>query len=132
MDLDEALDDEDDEVKVSNKVDEKQILNLITVYFNQFTNGVSEKVKMELEDSKRYIYALEEELRHEMMAYEGKFMSTRKECETFHTEQLLENKTFTEEYRESQKGIDRVRGELTSLKDLLRLFYNFCSLVNHL
>lgn len=34
-----------------------------------------------------------------MMAYEGKFMSTRKECETFHTEQLLENKTFTEEYK---------------------------------
>lgn len=87
---------------------------------------------MELEDSKRYIYALEEELRHEMMAYEGKFTSTRKECETFHTEQLLENKTFAEDYRESQKGIDRVRGELTSLKDLLRLFYNFCSLVNHL
>ena len=54
---------------------------------------------MELEDSKRYIYALEEELRHEMMAYEGKFMNTRKECETFHTEQLLENKTFTEEYK---------------------------------
>lgn len=46
MDLDEAFEDEDDEVKVSNKVDEKQILNLITVYFNQFTNGVSEKVKL--------------------------------------------------------------------------------------
>jgi hypothetical protein len=40
--------DEDDEAKVSNKVDEKQILNLITVFFNQFTNGVSEKIKLEL------------------------------------------------------------------------------------
>lgn len=41
VDLDQAFDDEDDEVKVSNKVDEKQILNLITVYFNQFTDGVT-------------------------------------------------------------------------------------------
>jgi hypothetical protein len=65
-------------VKVSNKIDEKQILNLINVYFNQFTNGVSEKVQMELRDSKKYIYDLEEELRHEMMAYENKYAGVKR------------------------------------------------------
>lgn len=43
------------------------------------------------------------------MAYEGKYSAVRKECETFHTEQLLENKTYSEEYKESHKSIERLR-----------------------
>ena len=66
------------------------------------------------------------------MAYEGKYSAVKKECETFHTEQLLENKTYSEEYKETHKSIERLRVEFNALKDLQRLFYNFCSLVNHL
>jgi hypothetical protein len=78
VELGEAFDDEDDEVKVSNKIDEKQILSIITVYFNHFTDSVSEKIKIELADSKKYIYDLEEELRHELLAYENKYNSVKK------------------------------------------------------
>lgn len=59
VDLDQAFDDEDDEVKVNNKIDQKQISNLISLYFNQFTAGVSDKIKLELGDSKKYIYDLQ-------------------------------------------------------------------------
>lgn len=57
------MDEEDDEVKISNKVDEKQIFNMINLYFDQFTTQVKEKINIELSDSKNYIFALEEELR---------------------------------------------------------------------
>ena len=36
--LDEEMDDDDDEVKVSNKIDEKQILSIVAQHFTQFTN----------------------------------------------------------------------------------------------
>ena len=57
------MDEEDDEVKISNKVDEKQIFNMINLYFDQITTQVKEKINIELSDSKNYIFALEEELR---------------------------------------------------------------------
>ena len=57
------MDEEDDEIKISNKVDEKQIFNMINLYFDQFTTQVKEKINIELSDSKNYIFALEEELR---------------------------------------------------------------------
>lgn len=41
MELDEAMGDDDDEVKISNKVDEKQIVNLMNLYFGDFTNEVN-------------------------------------------------------------------------------------------
>lgn len=63
MVLEDALDD-DDEVKVSAKVDEKQVLAVVDKFFLHFTQEVSEKVKIELGDSKKYLYALEEEVRH--------------------------------------------------------------------
>lgn len=58
--MDTEFADEEDEVKMSNKVDEKQILQIISNYFIEFTNGVSQKINIELEDSKKYVYGLEE------------------------------------------------------------------------
>jgi hypothetical protein len=67
-----------------------------------------------------------------LLTHEEKYTAVRRECETFHTDQLLENKTREQDGREVLGQIDRVRGELGGMKELQRLFYNFCSLVNHL
>ena len=55
VDLDEAIQ-EDDEVKINNKIDENQIIQIISQYFGQFTQEVTEKVQIQLTHSKKYIY----------------------------------------------------------------------------
>ena len=54
---------------MSNKVDEQQILAVIANYFQQFTTAANDKIKIEMEDSKKYIYSFEEELRHRLSLY---------------------------------------------------------------
>ena len=67
-------------MKGNNKIDEKQIQNIIAVFFEQFTGEVSNKVNIELEDSKRYIYGFEEEVRMRLGLYEENFGVVKREC----------------------------------------------------
>lgn len=67
--LEEGIEDDDEEVKVTAKVDEKEVLNVVNKYFGDFTNSMKQKVTNELEDSKKYIYELEDELRHQVSKF---------------------------------------------------------------
>lgn len=107
-------------------------MNLINVYFGDFTAEVNEKVHLELKDSKRYMFDLEEQLRREMGDFEVKYEAVRRECETYHTEQLLENKAIWGNQHEIEEAAERIKAEIVGVRELQRLFYNFCSLVNHL
>lgn len=84
---------------MTNKVDERQVLTVVESFFRSFTESVSQKVQTELSDSKKYLYDLEEELRFQLTSYESRFMGVKKECETFHTEKLLEEKSKEEDLR---------------------------------
>ena len=67
-----------------------------------------------------------------MFKYEEKFSTVRRECETFHTDQLLENKTKENDFKDAVSHSEKLRNEINGMRELQRLFYNFCSLVNHL
>jgi hypothetical protein len=54
---------EEEDNQNNAKIDEAEILNLVSLYFNEFTTDVSEKVKNELEDTKAYLYGMESELK---------------------------------------------------------------------
>ena len=66
IELDADLDLDEDEVKMNNKIDEKQIQQLISAFFQQFTEEVSEKMKIEMSDSKKYIVDFEDEIRQRL------------------------------------------------------------------
>lgn len=42
--LEEGMEDDDEEVKVTAKVDEKEVLNVVNKYFGDFTNTMKQKV----------------------------------------------------------------------------------------
>ena len=48
------------------KADEKEIMNIVNKYFGDFNAKMNEKISIEIEDSKKYLYAIEEEIRHEV------------------------------------------------------------------
>lgn len=70
--LEETVEDDDEEIKVTAKADEKEIMNIVTKYFGDFNAKMNEKISIEIEDSKKYLYAIEEEIRHEVAQIEGR------------------------------------------------------------
>lgn len=87
---------------------------------------------IELDDSKKYLYGIEDEIRHELGSFEKKIDCVRKQCETFHSDQILDNKSLESEIKTTLKTFDSVYQENNRINDIQRSFYNFCSLVNHL
>ena len=53
-------------MKVTAKADEKEVLAIVNKHFADFLSNIKQKVSIELEDSKKYIYGFEEEIRHEI------------------------------------------------------------------
>ncbi len=60
------LSQEEEDNQNNAKIDQAEILNLVSLYFNEFTTDVSEKVKTQLSDTKAYLYGMQSELKKQM------------------------------------------------------------------
>lgn len=95
MVLDDTANDDDEEVKVTAKADEKEVLAIVDKHFADFVNNIKQKVKIELEDSKKYLYGIEEEIKHEVATFESKIKTIKDAMTVVQSDQLLENKAFS-------------------------------------
>ena len=59
---------------------------------------------------------MEEQMRREMQDFERNYDAVKRECETYQTEQLLENKAMDRGHKELEESIDRVRGEVGAVR----------------
>lgn len=96
MVLEDTANDDDEEVKVTAKADEKEVLAIVDKHFADFVNNIKQKVKIELEDSKKYLYGIEEEIKHEVATFESKIKTIKDAMTVVQSDQLLENKAFSE------------------------------------
>lgn len=58
MVLEDTMEDDDEEVKITAKADEKEVLAIVNKHFADFISNIKQKVEIELEDSKKYVYGL--------------------------------------------------------------------------
>ena len=91
-----------------------------------------DQIKIEIEDNKKYIYCVEEEIRHEVTKFESYVSSVKSQCSAFHTEQILDLKLASNHSKKVEGLIQNIEDRIEEQKNLQRLFYNFCSLINHL
>jgi hypothetical protein len=94
--LEETIADEDEEVKVAAKVDEKEILAIVGKHFSDFVANIKQKISIEVEDSKKYLYGLEEELKYEISTFESKLKTVNDSVTLLHSDQVLENRATAE------------------------------------
>lgn len=58
----------------------------------EYMSGFKEQIKIEIEDNKKYIYSLEDEIRHEVSKSTQFINNVQRQCSAFHTEHILETK----------------------------------------
>ena len=62
--MDDELNMDVEEAKVTQKVDEAEIRKIISGFFAEYMDGFKQQIKIEIDDNKKYIYSLEEEIRN--------------------------------------------------------------------
>ncbi len=74
--------------------------------------GFQEQIKIEIEDNKRYIYSVEEEIRHEVGKFEDSITNVGKQSTAFHTEYLLEMKQQSNAHNKTELVIKSLQEKL--------------------
>lgn len=64
MSLEDEFNTDMEENKVSQKIDEQEIKKIIVKLMEEYMEGFQGRIKAEIEDNKKYIYSVEDEIRH--------------------------------------------------------------------
>ena len=126
------MEEDDDHTKISAGVEKDEVKDIVEVIMKRGNSDLTELLKRELEDCRKYLVSMEEQLQHTFTKSNERVERVREEVDTLRVEQELNSKYINVRLESCYEEGREAGNEMGLVKERMAMFMRFCSLMNHL